>query len=230
MVPVELGCYALGGVVGLLQLVGAPKGRDRLVHPPDPAQVVAPHVVRVRDCRREPRERLPVLEGQRDLPHGLVRVGQVVVSGGVVRGEPQRLAVEGGGRGPASLAAAGRRRFLGVAAHQPQLDVADVDRERVVDRLLVSGVPGRIGEVGHGLELLRPERDAPLLARARAGGERLRLHERAAGGLGVVQARVDAGEAEPRHGELRVDTQRLTERARRLDPDVSVQVVQPLVV
>ena len=68
VVPVELGCDALRGVVGLLQLVGAPKGRDGLVDPADPAQVVAPHVVRVRDGRREPRERLAVLEGQRDLP------------------------------------------------------------------------------------------------------------------------------------------------------------------
>ena len=150
--------------------------------------------------------------------------------GGVVGGEPQRLAVEGGGRRPASLAAAGRRRFLGVAAHQPQLDVADVDRERVVDRLLVCGVPGRVGEVGHGLELLRPERDAPLFARARAGGERLRLHERAAGGLGVVQARSRRERPSHAMASFGSSTQGLTERARRLDPDVAVEVVQALVV
>ena len=90
VVPVELGGDPLRRVVGPLQLVGPAEGGDGVVDAPHAAQVVAPHVVRVRDRGREARVGLAVLERGRDLADRLVGVGQVVVRGPVVGREPQR--------------------------------------------------------------------------------------------------------------------------------------------
>jgi hypothetical protein len=88
---------------------------------------------------------LAVLEGVRDLPDRLVRMGQVVVRGSAVRLQPEGAVVEGDGGGPATLAAPGRGRLLRVPAQQPQLDVVHVRGQRVVEGFLVGHMARNVG-------------------------------------------------------------------------------------
>jgi hypothetical protein len=118
----------------------------------------------MRDGGGDARVDLAVLEGVRDLADRLVGMGQVVVARprcpAAARARDRRRRW----KRPAALAASGRGRLLRVAAQQPQLDVVDVDGERVVDGFLVGQWRG-VGEVGHGVELRR----AHAMRRARAG-------------------------------------------------------------
>jgi hypothetical protein len=230
VMPVQLRRDVLRRVVRALQVVGATEGGDRVVDAAHAAQVVAPHVVGMRNGRGQPRERLPVCERLGNAADRLVGVHEVVVGGAVVGRQGQRPLVERHGRGGAPLAAPGRGGLLRVPAQQPQLRVADVHGQRGIDRLLVLGVLGRVPHVVHRLQLLRPQRDATLLAPARPRSQRFGPPQGLARRDGVLQAGVDAREADPGHREVRIDAQRLPERPRRLDPDVAVQLVQSLVV
>ena len=230
MVPVELGRDALGRVVGVLERVGLLELRDRVLGPAHAAQVVCPHVVRVRHGRSQPGVDLAVGERVVDAPDLLVRVDEVVVSGQMVRADGEPALVEGDRSGASALAAAGGGGLLGVAAQQPELDVVQVPPQRLVERLLVGGVLRHAREIGERFELDAARGYAALLPRRRAGGERFGLLELEACGLRVLEPGRDARQAEVGERQPRVDAQRLPERPRRFDPDVRVKVRDTLVV
>ena len=96
------------------------------------------------------------------------------MSGRIVRRQPQRCAVEGSRCDRAALPAPGCRGLLGIAAHQPELDVVEVCCERLVQRLLVSRVQIRVAEIGDRFELLKAQRHASLLSRGRVLRQGLR--------------------------------------------------------
>ena len=80
------------------------------------------------------------------------------------------------------------------------------------------------------VELDPAQRDAPALARRQARGERLGLVQLAPRRRLVFEGGRDAREPDVGERQLRVEPQRLAEGARRLDPDVGVQVGDALVV
>jgi hypothetical protein len=81
-------------------------------------------------------------------------------------------------------------------------------------------VPRRARRFVDRVEMQRAQRDLAALLLAHAGGERLRLLERGARGLRVLQAGIRPAQPDPGERQLGVEPQGLIERARGLDPDV----------
>ena len=84
IVPVVLGRDLFAGQIRRAEVVGPAEFVNRFLHPADAAKHVAVHVVRVRDGRRQPRERGRVVERAVGAPDVLVGMSQIVMCGEVI--------------------------------------------------------------------------------------------------------------------------------------------------
>ncbi len=230
VVPVHAGRDVLGQVVRLLDLVRPGESGDRVLHAAHAPQVVAVHVVRVRDPGSEAGVGRSVLQGQVDLVDGLVGMDEIVVGREVVGEDGEGLPVEGDRGGPAPLPASRGRGLLGVASQAPELGVGEVDGQRVVERLLVREVLVHAGQIVEGIELLRTKRDPTLLPRTGLGGAFLRLRLRIPRGGRILQAREGPREPDPAEGQVGIVAEGLVEGSRGLHPDVRMKIGEALVV
>jgi hypothetical protein len=143
---------------------------------------------------------------------------------------PQHGLIKCNGARGAALTSTRRVRFLRVPAQEPELRVLEVLSQRIVYGLPVGQQLRHVFRRIHGGHLLSPDFDPPPLARADVRGKRFCPLQESPGARGVVEARVDAAQSDVGHCQGWIETQRLVERPRCLDPDVGLEIVEALVV
>ena len=155
-------------------------------------------------------------------------MGQVVVPGEVLRGEAQRLLVEADGTGDAPLPPLRGIGRLRLSALEPELFVGREFLECLIQCRTVGGQLRRVARRVFGRHLQRPRGHVPTVVIC--ARQRLRAHQRRSGRLRDVELHVGDRQTEMRQREPGIDSQRLVEGTRRLDPDVRVQVGEALIV
>ncbi len=232
MVPVELRRHFFGLVVGALDFVGFQETGDGFVDPADAAEVMAVHVMRVRNHGSQALVDLAVFQRLRHPVHGFVGMDQVMMRGEVHGLAQQHRGVEADRPDAAALPASGHGRFLGVSSQQPQLDVVGISGDRAIERGFVGLMFRRVAQICERVDLLGANRDAPLLPLVgmSGAGEVLGLLDGGERGRSVFQPRGDARESDVGHRDIGIEPQRLMERARSFQPNVGVQIGDTLVV
>ena len=117
-----------------LERVRREKFNDRLVNPAHTTQIVAVHVVRMRDGGRHLCVGLTLGERVGDAAAVLVCMGQVVMRSEMIRRQREGLVIEPDRPRNAALTALCRIRRFGLPALQPELLVRGKRRQRVVER------------------------------------------------------------------------------------------------
>ena len=228
VVPIVLDRDLFSREVGRLERVRGAELGDRLVDPADAPEIVSEHVTRMRHAGRHPGIGRAARQRLLDPPAVFVRVRQVVVRGEVGGRERERLLVEPDRGGGAALPALRRIRRFRLAALQPQLLISRVFRQGLIERRSIRGQLRRVARRVFGRHLQRARVDVRAVVigrRQRSGAVEGGVRSRRG-----IQLRVRDRQAQMRHGQLRVEPQRLVERPRRLEPHIGMQVREPLIV
>ena len=146
----------------------------------------------------------------------------------MTRGHADRLLVEPPGARRTPLPAVGRVGRFRRSTQQPELLIGWECAQRLVQQRAVRRQPAAVVRRAFGCHLRRTNLDmAPVVVAGREGLGAIQGRTRV---VRRVQLGIGDGQAEVRHRQLRIEPQRLVERARRLNPRVRVQGRQALIV
>src|SRR5258708_11997194 len=129
-VPIVPGRNFFRFVIPELQGVGFSELRDGLIAPSENAQVVAIHVLGVRDGGAQPRVILTVLHGLLRVSDRLESMHQIMLRSRISGRNCQGSLIVGNGSHQSALATACRRGLLGVSPTQPAFPVITIFRSR----------------------------------------------------------------------------------------------------
>src|SRR5712692_11777740 len=141
-------------VVAALQGVGFSELGDSLIVPSENAQVVAVHMLGVRNGGAESGVNLTVFHGFPRVSDRLKSMHEIMLSGKIVRRDCQSRLIVGNGTHQPTLSTTCGRGLFGVSAQQPKLAVIRIFRQRRVNCCLIGLVLTAVEDVVYGLQLL----------------------------------------------------------------------------
>src|SRR6204780_2629687 len=147
--PVVTSGYVFRTIVIFLKLLGALKLRDRLFCAACPPQVVAMHVMRMRNGWRHAHVNLTLSERVLAAADGFIAVREIVMRCKLVRRKSERRFVKCDGIRPAVLSVRVGRAFLGESALNPQPRVVRTYRD-------CGGYSGSVREILLQIGIVKP--------------------------------------------------------------------------